>query len=1577
MPPFPEEVAAAPVEASAEYSILKQSVDLDIDFGGRSLKGSTEVTVQPLAKSLKQIRLHSRQCKPTAIQVGGITAKWEYHEPYSRARMPEQSGVAQHEMLKERVKKSLRPEPEPELLITLPPKLKIQELQVEQGAVAPPINATPVPHKEESEAVAVAETPTVANAAQQGPQFAPVKLFIEFEIAEFRDGLHWIGHSEGDMRFPCMYTKAEPWAGTSSCIFPCVDDATSRCSWEISIRCARTLGEAYRINARPRELPNGNDEANQADVDVANGAGAALKPVQSTEQPTHDYLISLSEEEAAMELTVVCVGDLVDDVADAEDESYHTVSFSLMQPVAARHIGFAIGVLEHVNLSASRDTEEEERLGQSAFRIDGYCPPGKGKELLNTCHPIAWAIESMGIKYGSFPFSSYQIIFIDDLIYDTVAAAGLSFCSTHLLFPKTIIEPLYRNTRILIQTLAEQWSGVNVIATEAADAWVVAGIAGFMADGYMKELCGNNEYRWQQKLAAERIFDSDVDRPSIRTLGDLLHLDSSIRDFVKIKAALVLFILDRRLMKVSGNTGVQRIINKIFLNAKTGALENGEVSTTDFQRTCERLGHNKLEQFFRQWVYQSGVPIFLVTQRFNKKKLVVDMVITQKQLERETKPEFNPSNFMREVKEHVQEVWAPETNPVFTGPMTIRIHEADGTPYEHIVEIKEATTRLEIPYNTKYKRLKRSRRQRERQQQQEVAEGEGEQGALSYCLGDNLDTEEDKREWNLADWTAEEEEKMGQESYEWIRMDADFEWLGKIHLVQPQYMYVSQLQQDRDVVAQWESMRYLLASWPHAVSFTICVRTLMDERYFWGIREMAAEGLAILAKERKTESGQKHEENRDQWTRWMEIARFHLVKAFRHLFCVDDTNMPKSNDFSNRRNFILQCAIPRAMAQLRGADKKVPMSVRQFFVDLLKFNDNSNNTIDHNDSGEGLLYSDNHYIATLMKCLADSLIASHHAPQPSYTFSFGDEDPMDMVDDNIDADFEKLAISQIERHRRIDEWDPSFQNIYSVTALDCLQRLTNAGIVQDKTAEVMKYVRSGNADNVRLAAWRCLGEIGVLRKMPAMKCLLYDLKRDQSPKFRDRLLDLLGEALGHIALGVSKPAKAEPAPAPEDGLVLEQDTSVEARRKEALQKVTPEVALYALKTTLQDNKDFNGALWSAITSQNLMLDEVAALCDTAALIIEPIDSHILRLQLPRKWRCENLGQGKVKFVPQGPFRATPGKDLSFKDFELLQRNNLIYAGPISAEARLLQKKQQQEQQQQQNKVDEETALKLKIADAERQLHEQQIQQASQPAISEMPPPSALTTPSTEKPAIKLNFGAMKRKQSVDMSQRAGSPKAQKVSRQGSPADTIHASSKQRKASPATSAKGKSPTPARSTAGKTKGSLKVTLKLPGSAERMREILDTPSKSSGGAEVATLQPKSVSPALPQQQSSFPAPFGQAADGAGAGFSASTFSASPLQTMNLGGFRSYGPAPDVDANTPAEVEQPAAAPESPDVPLAATFAARSGRGPAEPETNGEVKKEAVMEEVKQEMPPPPKPKLTLKLGRRASSQGSPEGS
>lgn len=138
--------------------------------------------------------------------------------------------------------------------------------------------------------------------------------------------------------------------------------------------------------------------------------------------------------------------------------------------------------------------------------------------------------------------------------------------------------------------------------------------------------------------------------------------------------------------------------------------------------------------------------------------------------------------------------------------MTIRIHEADGTPYEHIVDIKDGSMRFDIPYNTKYKRLKRNKRQKDRINlntgMDDIVETEND--VLLYCLGDVLQSQDEVSDWRLSDWSKEDEDRMNQESYEWIRMDADFEWICKMHINMPAYMFVSQLQQDRDVVAQME-----------------------------------------------------------------------------------------------------------------------------------------------------------------------------------------------------------------------------------------------------------------------------------------------------------------------------------------------------------------------------------------------------------------------------------------------------------------------------------------------------------------------------------------------------------------------------------------------------------------------------------------------------------------------------------------------------------------------------------------------------------------------------------------------------
>ncbi|KAI9769282.1 MAG: hypothetical protein M1835_006729 [Candelina submexicana] len=1173
------------------FSVLHQKVELDIDFATRSLQGRTEITINPHFKELKTIRLNCRQCTLKRLNFNGRVGTSKYHDLYSNVKIHETAGVHQHHMLRQKLDPYLRDPPEEELLVNLPKSVRIEELDPflaeAQSALLPKPSGG---SKRNSGDVAIlAATPLSKPMEEQGARFTPVTLTVEYTIDTIRDGLHFVGWEEGDRRYLHAYSRNSLFPGAACCLFPCVDDLSSRCTWELSIKCPRTLGDAIKRTRSRKPV----SQVNGVNGVLTNGLVNGVNGDHDESMEKDDQLSGYSQEDQALDMAVICSGDLTDEILDPLDSTKKTVSFVCTTAVSAQHIGFAIGPFEHVDLSEFRETDEDEKLGQNAVRVHGFCLPNRAEEVGNTCLPMAKAIDYFTLTYGSYPFSSYKMCFVHDLVQDISDTASLSICSDRLLFPEDIIDTLDTVTRQLVHSLAAQWVGINIIPKEPTDTWVVIGIAYFITDMFMKKLCGNNEYRFRQKKQAELVCELDVARPSLFAMGSLLPLDPSELDFMALKAPLVLFILDRRLAKASGSSGLSRIISRLFLNAKVGDLPNSALTTAFFIKTCEKLGHTKLDVFFQQWVQGAGAPRFLVTQRFNKKKLVVEMLIKQVQGDQSLNRDLEVDTFMRDVKEEVHSVYAGPIQPVFTGPMTIRIHEADGTPYEHIVEIKDASTKFEIPYNTKYKRLKRSRRQKERAAAVagiDIA-ADTHDDVLLYCLGDVLQAEDEVAEWRLTDWTKEDEDRMNQESYEWIRMDADFEWIAKMAINMPGYMYLSQLQQDRDVVAQYESIQYIAAQKEQPLISTILIRTIMDRRYFHGIRTAAIQALTKNAKDEL------------DW-----IGLFHLEKAFQELFCIPNSPMTRLNDFSDRTAYYIQCAIPRAMARIRDHHGRAPMRVKRFLLDKLKFNDNTNNE-----------FSDCYYVSTLMAAIAESLVAPQK--QGDYLLGFDDEE----VEGEV---FLRQALDEIDRYRRMDEWISSYQNLYSTTALDCSQRLAKAKVIPTEITDYIRYARDGTYDPLRIKSFACLVHLGLLKNDTILQYFLFVLRSDPSPYVRDCMLHLFGKALALFAFG----EREADAPAQEqDGLIIEQETSTNTRQAELARTQTVPGALAALKEDLAENGILQGALWQAVNSPEIGLFEMRELLDICSLLYKPNTSLIVKLKYPRYWGAEHIGNGKLRF----------------------------------------------------------------------------------------------------------------------------------------------------------------------------------------------------------------------------------------------------------------------------------------------------------------------------------------------------------
>ncbi|KAG5933801.1 hypothetical protein E4U53_000862 [Claviceps sorghi] len=1179
-----------------EFFVIKQEVVLDVNFCERQVSGTTDLYIVIFSDKIDDIRLDAANCEIDTRNVtitemkeahGEVVegqkrkAAAEYNDPYKKLVQSERWNLRaeHHDIRRIRARNLFHNR-----------KIDVPAENREIEGCTPVYGSLRISLRggkgdtERPKLIIRKSVPTLDAVDKGHKQF---KISIPFRNKNPRDGLHFVGVDALDNRFTHMYSRHSIQPGTASCIFPCVDDHGARCDWRISVKFPRTLGDALQQAL-----------ATQRETATMNGAERSRRDGQRS--------MRLAEEDKLREMTAVCSGFLMEELVDPENDRKKIMTFEPEKKASVQKLGLAVGPFEHIDLSSEYRTEEDEvKLGMSALKVHAYCLPNRGDWVRNTAAALTMAADFLTYTFAKYPFGNFKICFLDDMVEDTVPLHSLAFISNRLLYPEDIIDTEIETTRKIVFTLTYQWIGINMIPNTRNDLWLVLGIAHYMTDLFMKKLCGNNEHRFRMKTLSDRLVKADVDRPSLFDLGPNLHLGEFEMEFMELKVPVVFFILDKRMMKASGGHGLTRILQKFLTKAQIESSDRSTIlDTNKFRAVCEKGSRYKLETFWKEWVFNSGCPRFDVKAKFNKKRLCVELTLNQIQHQVAKKTTgLEKDDFLRVVKERRAEVKVGEMQPLFTGPMTVRIHEADGTPYEHILEIREDATRstkFEIPYNTKYKRLKRTRRMKEKHSVGVSMElPDNTDDALLYCLGDVLQGPDDLRDWELIEWDPETERKMDQESYEWIRVDADFEWACDMRRNLEPYMYVSQLQQDRDVVAQQDAMLYLTQGPLHPIASGFLVRTLIDRRYFHGIRTMAAEALPRQANIKDIPL----------------LGLRQLMRAFRVMFCYEQTNQPYPNDFTDKKQYQVRHAVIKAIAQVRDHTYRCPLEARRFILDQLLFNNNEDNP-----------YSDHYYIATLVEALATSLIPSQQDDWLSR---------QSKVPDDEERQFLEEALEQIERILRRDEWTNSYQNIWTIAGLDAKQRLMKAEVIPKNYAEFGQYLLDGTRDLIRIKCFEALVDLGAMMDPTFFTFFLYALMTDRSPFVRNRLIQIMASGLAAIAFGEhTKVVKNEAVPEDAgDALLLVQDSAqeIEARKEKFARKENLDAALKALRKEMDetysgDERHYSTAMRKALDHAGLGRNEVESLLDVAAMMFEEAGSWVLTLALPKAWRVERSAQ---------------------------------------------------------------------------------------------------------------------------------------------------------------------------------------------------------------------------------------------------------------------------------------------------------------------------------------------------------------
>ncbi|KAG0100029.1 hypothetical protein BGZ93_004620 [Podila epicladia] len=910
--------------------------------------------------------------------------------------------------------------------------------------------------------------------------YLPLTVRIDFRLENPTAGVFFAGPDpiNAPNRTHSVYTINQPLPGSTRLWLPCMDRLSERCTWDIDF-----VVPAFS----PDEDISEDEEGWSPD----------------------DY----DEDE---QVQVICSGDLVQQTTHHSIPSKKVFHYSIPVQTPAPSISFVAGVFEVFKLNSSDynfadhnddgdqdddDDDDDKKKGattvpQSRGALPDmyvFCPPGRIPEVRNTCAFMSKAMEFFMHEIGSYPFTTFKMVFVEDAWSTAFSSATMAICSTSLLHPEDVVDQIYETRKLLTQALAQQWFGMHIVPKSWPDMWIIVGLTNFVSSLFLKKMFGNNEYRFRMKKDIERCCSIDKDREPLYNPEIAYPIDMDDLEFIGLKAPLVLHMLDKRMSKGGSSLGLSRVIPKILLSVMSGELLYNAIGTHWFLKTCRKVSSLETKGFADQWIYNSGCPIFHFGYNFNRKKMVVEINMRQ-----------TSTNGDRARRSPNIDHPPP---PLFTGTMTARIHEADGTPYEHVLDIQDAGKRFEVQFNTKYKRIRRNTKRFQAKQAAAAAaareaeeEGDIEDGIGALGFGAGLwEDEKEKEEWSVVEWGQDDEDGAISATFEWIRLDAEFEWLCELRFVQPPFMWAAQLQKDRDVVAQYEAIR-ALSDVPSQAASTTLLKTLLDNRCFFRVRMESAYAIAKCAIPDTNM-----------------VGLVHLVKTFQHRYCYPPTHsttflaedgtmgsiycMPKPNDFSSLAEYYVQKAIPVALANIRDTKGFCPPKVRQFLLDLLRFNDNTGNC-----------FSDNYYVSTLISALGHALV-----PDPPMSTELDDDDEeeeFELMDDVEGADILTQAVREIDRYRTLDYLIPTYHNTITVSCLQETMRLMVAGIIPRDLKPFMMHTRYGNFVDVRLAAFDALLLLGVLDNYKASEYLCSVIEQDPSPFVRYHLTQALAKTLG-------------------------------------------------------------------------------------------------------------------------------------------------------------------------------------------------------------------------------------------------------------------------------------------------------------------------------------------------------------------------------------------------------------------------------------------------------------------------------
>jgi aminopeptidase N len=225
-----------------------------------------------------------------------------------------------------------------------------------------------------------------------------------------------------------------------------------------------------------------------------------------------------------------------------------------------------------------------------------------------------------------YPYSRYAQTTVQDFLYGGMENVTATTLNRRLMHDQRAV-PNYSADGLIAHEFAHQWFGDFLTCKTWKHVWLNEGFATYLTDLWTENEYGKNEFRYLRYNENMAYFNEVKDDPLKNIKRDSTGVVPAEMGGGKAydRGAAVLNVLRFYLGDKAFEKGIHHYVSE---------FKDSAVVTEDFRKAMEESSGKDLKEFFNQWIYGAGFPVYNVSYKWdeNTKKLTLNVKQVQEQL---------------------------------------------------------------------------------------------------------------------------------------------------------------------------------------------------------------------------------------------------------------------------------------------------------------------------------------------------------------------------------------------------------------------------------------------------------------------------------------------------------------------------------------------------------------------------------------------------------------------------------------------------------------------------------------------------------------------------------------------------------------------------------------------------------------------------------------------------------------------------------------------------------------------------------------------------------------------------------